>query len=374
MNILILGGGLQGLSTGASLYKKGGILDIVSDNLRIQRSKFFRKVYSGVSSCDESVYDILRRTQYDVVIPMGDKNVAFLSKNRAYIEKEFGCKCACPDYETLSTVEDKHKFMAFCDENNIPHPVTKVLTQDTMEDCAVAVGFPALIKPDFSVGARGITRVNSLEELKEKSHAVSEKYGACTLQEFIDNKEYYYNVMLYRNKEGEFAASAIIKIVRMYPVNAGSSSCCISVENEELLEICKDCLDKLNWVGMADFDVLQRLDNGEYKIIEINARVPASLRGAAISGINFPEVIALDAVGMRTARYEYRPGKTMRYMGLDLMWFMKSPCRWNSRPSWFRFFAKDLYYQDIYASDISTWWTWIVEGIWKIRKKNKRVR
>jgi predicted ATP-grasp superfamily ATP-dependent carboligase len=224
------------------------------------------------------------------------------------------------------------------------------------------------------VGARGITRVNSFEELKAHFPSVSNKFGACTLQELIDNKEYYYNVMLYRNKKGKILGSAIIKILRMYPIGAGSSSCCISVENEELVRICTDCLDKLNWVGMADFDVLQRLDNGEFKIIEINPRVPASLRSAAISGVNFPEIIVNDVMGNDVPQFEYSPGKVMRYIGLDIMWFIKSSNRFRSKPSWFYFFGKNLYYQDIFKEDVSTWWTWLAEGVAKITKKNKRMR
>lgn len=160
----------------------------------------------------------------------------------------------------------------------------------------------------------------------------------------------------------------------MYPLGAGSSTCCISVENEELLQICKDCLDKLSWVGMADFDVLQRLDNKEYKIIEINARVPASLKGASISGVNFPNIIVTDLVGQSVPKYNYHTGKIMRYLGTDILWFLKSNERFKTTPNWFSFFGKDVFYQDIYKDDISTWWTWLAEGVKKLRNRNKKMR
>ena len=238
-----------------------------------------------------------------------------------------------------------------------------------MEKSVDVVGFPALIKPDYSVGARGITKVNSIEELREKYPSVSQKYGSCTLQEFIENKDYYYNVMLYRDAKGRFLAHTILKIVGMFPIGAGSSACCITVENDGLLQICKDCLDKLKWVGMADFDVLQRLDNGAYKIIEINPRVPASLRAAAISGINFPEIVVNDALGKAIPEYKYNPGKVLRYMGIDIMWLLKSPNRFHAKPEWLKFIGKDIYYQDIYKQDPSTWWTWLAEGLEKIKNR-----
>ena len=373
MKILILGGSLQGLACGSSLYKKHEV-SAVTPKLSIRKSRFFRHVYSDINTSDESLFSLLKQERFDVLIPINDMNVPFISKNKALIEEKYGVRCGVPDYEQVYQVEDKSRFMAFCETHCVPHPKTRRLTQETLNEAASEVGFPALIKPDYSVGARGITRVNNIRELNEKYTAISDRFGSCTLQELIENQDYYYNVMLYRDREGRFLGHTILKIVRMYPIAAGSSSCGIAVENDELLNICKACLDKLNWVGMADFDVLQRLDNGEYKIIEINPRVPASLRAATISGVNFPEVIALDAVGEKVPEQNYMPGKTLRYMGIDLMWFLKSPKRFAAKPSWFKFFGKNLYYQDIYKEDPSTWWIWLIEGLSKITNRSKKLR
>ena len=371
MKILLAGGGLQGLSCGASLYKNHKV-SVIGKDLQIAKSRFFEQSFDFVKG--EDIYPLLEQGQYDVLLPISDFTVPFISQHKKEIEERFKVKCAVPDYEQVYVVEDKRRFMDFCEKNDLPHPKTGRLTEETLDAVANEVGFPALVKPDYSVGARGITRVNSLDELKKQFPCISEKYGSCTLQEFIDNKDYYFNVMLYRNKEGKIIASAILKIIRMYPVWAGSSSCCVTVEDAELMNICTECLDKLHWVGMADFDVLQRLDNGEFKIIEINARVPASLRGAAISGVNFPEIIVNDVMGNDVPQYIYKPGKTMRFTGLDIMWFLKSPCRFSTSPSWFKFFGKNIYYQDIYKEDVSTWWTWLAEGIKKIGKRNKILR
>jgi len=371
MNILIIGGGLQGLSCAESLYRKHKVFCISRDLMSV-RSHLYTKVFDSSYATGDKLIRLLKDEHIDVLIPVSDMNVPYISQNKDDIESKTGTKCAVPPCNNVFQVEDKSRFMEFCEENDIAHPKT-VRVGDDRSDVS-EVGFPALIKPDRSVGARGITRVNSIEEFKEKLPRVVSTYGSCTLQEFIDNQEYYYNVMLYRDKNGKFPASTIIRIVRMYPVRAGSSSCCISVENDELLDICKDCLDKLNWVGMADFDVLQRLDNKEYKIIEINARVPASLRGAYISGVNFPEIIVNDAMGLPVPAYDYKPGKTLRYLGIDIMWLLKSPRRFSSNPCWLKFFGKDIYYMDILKCDPSTWWTWLAEGISKLGRRNKKLR
>lgn len=367
LRILLLGGGLQGLSFGESLYKQDGYeLSVVSDEYEIKKSRFFKKVYSVNSSGYENILkDIISKEHYDVIVPMGDISVKTLSRHKEAIEHDYHIKCAIVNEGTLSVVANKSRFMEFCQENNFPHPHTATISEESLDSIARAVGFPSLIKPDFSVGARGITRVNSIEELRSQLPIIQERYGSCTLQEYIDNPDYYYNVMMYRDSQGKCDNSVVIKIVRMYPVKAGSSSCCISIENHELVAICKKVLDKLNWIGMADFDVLQRKDTLEYKIIEINPRVPASLRAAYISGVNFPEMIIRDAVGEKRPAYQYQSGKVLRYMGIDLLWFIKCPNRFKSSPSWFHFVGGNVFYQDIILSDCSTWYSWLVVGLKK---------
>jgi|LSQX01.3.fsa_nt_gb predicted ATP-grasp superfamily ATP-dependent carboligase len=363
MKILIIGGGLQGLSFASSLYNKHQI-SVVSDDIQTKYCRFYKKVYDTSYSNGAKLIELLNLEHYNVLIPISDISVSVISQQKTEIESRTKCKVAVPDYEKVYKVESKSRFMEFCKNNGVPHPKTLQLPLTSH-----SFSFPALIKPDYSVGARGITRINSIVELDEKFSAVEKRFGSCTIQEFIENTDYYYNVMLYRNPIGEFLGHTITKIVRMYPVNAGSSSCCITVENDELLDICKDCLNKLDWEGMADFDVLQRLDNGEYKIIEINARVPASLKAAEISGVNFPEIIVCDTMGLPVPSYSYKPGKIMRYLGIDIMWQLRSPRRFSTKPSWFKFFGKNIYYQDIYKADPSTWWTWFAEGLRKMRSR-----
>lgn len=73
------------------------------------------------------------------------------------------------------------------------------------------VGFPAMIKPNLSAGAKGITKVENLEELEDNYPSIAKSFGACALQQYVEQPDYYYNVMLLRRYDGKTVASTVIK-------------------------------------------------------------------------------------------------------------------------------------------------------------------
>lgn len=368
--VLLLGGGLQMISSARSLKEVGHHVVAATKHDKIaSRSRYIDKHIDIDNDSEpniviEELIAIVGNEQIDVVIPMEDAQATCLSQCKKELIEKTSVKCAVMDWEIFSMASNKTLLLDFCKKNGIGHPKTRLITDDYSE-VAREVGFPALIKPSHSEGAKGIVFVNNVEELKEKAPKVIAEYGECTLQEYIASKSYYYNVMLYRNADGKFGNSVIIKILRYYPIKGGSSSLCVSVENKPMTEMCKILLDKLGWVGFADFDILEKGD-GDYKIIEINPRVPASLRSAAISGVNFPDMIVTDLMEGKLKIYDYHTGKYLRYFGLDIAWFMASPQRWSCKPSWFKFFGKGLHYQEGGLHDLPAMWTSMVEGVKKL--------
>ena len=245
--IILLGGGLQGLSVAESLKSVGFYVTAMTELETVLKSRFVDKAYKHPITDYGFFLEILSIDKQDVAIPMGDGAAEFLSKNKDLIRTKYGTICAVPDYDSMKLVLDKDTFMSFCTLNDIPCPKTVCLSVLNIGEAVKRIGFPSLIKPNVSAGSRGIKKVCNMEELNLSLEKIQSTYGGCTLQEYIDNQEYYYNVMLYRNKNGKIVADTVIKVVRMHPVNAGSSSCCISVVNDELVQICADCLEKLKW-------------------------------------------------------------------------------------------------------------------------------
>ena len=293
-------------------------------------------------------YEHLKKYQYDLIIPMGDESALFLSCEKEAVELKYNTKCAVETYATFELANDKQKLMDVCEKYNIVHPKTRAISED-LKGTADYVGFPAMIKPNLSAGAKGITRVKCFNELKEKLPSIIESFGACTLQQYVEQPDYYYNVMLFRRSDGKIAASTIIKIRRFFPLKGGTSCYSETIEHSFLLEQCERCLEKLNWHGFADFDVLEDKCTGELKIIEINPRVPSSFQASFAAGVNFAKIFVDEYLGNGAEIFDmknYKSDQQVRWFGLDVMWFLMSPQRFSFKPSWFRFWGKNVSYHD----------------------------
>ncbi len=365
-NILLFGGGLQSLSIARGLKDHNHSVVNIADKHAVGKFSNYIDNFISISIQDFSLREFmsyLDKYNVDLIIPMEDEYTEWISDNKEHISKNSNCKISCVDKEIFKLVINKHSLLHFCALNNIPHPVTLPISKNTDEKLIKKFSFPALIKPDISNGSRGIQKVINYNDYKNKIESVKEKFGTCTLQEFIEN-DHYYNVMLYRYADGGYAPSVVIKIIRFYPINGGSSSFCISVVNNKIIEVCKELLNNLNWHGFADLDVLEKGEE-EYKIIEINPRVPASVHAAYISGIDYGYIIVEDLLFGKRPEMRYCPGQQLRGLGLDIAWFCASPNRFQASPSWFKFFGKQLHYQEGGIKD----WKSMIYSIWLGIKK-----
>ena len=355
MNVLLLNGeNVQSICVARSLRGEGHRV-ILFANSRVSSgyaSRYINKrhivpdIARNPKEFENYFYNYISLNNVDIVIPMGDEGATFLSLNKEFIEQKYNCKCAVPTFSVFNVANDKQLLMELCKKHGLPHPRTERVTVDTMSEVVEYVGFPSMIKPNISAGAKGIVKVDNQAELESKLPGIIEKFGPSTLQEYVHQSGHYYNVMMYRDRQGEISAYTIIKIMRFFPLKGGSSCYCQTVEHDYLLDACKKTLDLLGWTGFADFDVLEDAVTGELKIIEINPRVPSSLQASSAAGVDFAKIIMADEFGLPIPKFTYKVGKEIRWFGLDVMWFLMSKQRFSFRPSWFKFLGSNLSYQD----------------------------
>lgn len=365
--VLILdGGAAHAMAIAECLQKSGYGVAVMCEgkNEYGYHSRFVDARYLGPDSHREGyaeyMLSFLKEHNFDVLIPTSDAAAEFMSFHKKELIQLTGV--LMPSKEVFVKGYDKNKLMSLCGEKGFPHPHTVDLTKVESLDVEDLRDFPypALLKPNLTSGGRGMTLVESVEQLKEVYPAIHRQYGECHLQQYIKSGGRQIKVQVMTDLIGEPRYSSVIWKQRYYPVNGGSSCCNITIDNPEITKICCNVLRAIGWVGFADFDLIENPDTGELLIMEINPRIPACIRSAFKSGMDYATMIADATLGLDLREYEYHPGKKLRHLGFDVLWFLKSPNRFKAKPSWFKFFGKDQYYQDWIKGDFMAffWGTW----------------
>ena len=365
--VLILdGGAAHAMAIAECLKKSGYSVAVLCDNKNEYgyHSKYMNERYIGPDSHDkvyaEWMLNFLKNHHFDVLIPTSDTSAEFMSFYKEELKPLTGV--LMPGCEIFKKGYDKNELMRICKENGYPHPLTIDLSETDNLDCDELISFPypGLLKPNLTSGGRGMTRIGSLEDLKRIYPKIQAQYGNCHLQRYIKPGGKQIKVQIMTDEKGNPAYSSVIWKQRYYPVNGGSSCCNVTINNPAIAKICGEVLKTIGWVGFADFDLIENPDTHELLIMEINPRIPACVRSAFKSGMDYATMIADTTLGLPLRDYKYTPGKRLRHLGFDVLWFLKSPDRFKAKPSWFRFFGKDTYYQDWLCGDFKAffWGTW----------------
>ncbi|MDR1055990.1 MAG: ATP-grasp domain-containing protein [Prevotellaceae bacterium] len=354
-SILILDAeGTQTLSIVRSLYKNGyKIYGFFHSKLsygyhtRYIHQKILIQ-YKSPEAYLSFVQQFLSDKKIDIIIPMSDNSAQFLSKNKGLLSQY--SNFIVPDYDVFKKGYDKNELMKVCAQHNFPHPRTIDLKEckGLIDDKSI---FPALIKPNYTTGGRGMMLVNNLDEFNKSYPNIRKHYGSCHLQEFIVSGGKQIKVQLFLDNDSNLLFHSVIFKQRYYPDNGGSSCCNITIEDKKLVDLCYQILKEIKWIGFADFDSIEDPKDGVMKIMEINPRIPACIKSAIKSGIDYGLIIADYSLGYTPKEYKYIPGKKLRHLGFDFLWFLHSPNRFKTKPNWFKFFEKNLYFQDFSWDD-----------------------
>jgi len=367
--VLILdGGAAHAMAIAECLKKSGYMVGVICDSKNEYgfHTKFADERYIGPDSHDVGyttfMLNFLKEHHFDVLIPTSDVTAEFMSFHKEELVKLTGV--LMPSRVVFEKGYDKNNLMTICRKHAFPHPFTVDLrgkeSNESIECALKDFPYPGLLKPNLTSGGRGMTLVNSLKELLEVYPAIHERYGECHLQQFIKEGGRQIKVQIMTDEKGDMAYSSVIWKQRYYPVNGGSSCCNITIDNPSIVIVCGKVLKTIGWIGFADFDLIEDPLTKRLLIMEINPRIPACVRSAFKSGMDYATMIADMTLGKPLREYKYVSGKRLRHLGFDVLWFLKSPNRFKSNPSWFKFFGKELYYQDWIHGDFPAffWGTW----------------
>jgi len=283
------------------------------------------------------LFDLLIHQKYDLVIPLFDYSAEILSLNKEKLEKL--TKVAVNDYETFIKARDKSQTMQVCMDNNIPCTRTYYSgVEDIPKDIKDAFIYPVVIKPVAAESARGFHCIHQPAKVNEVFKDVVSKFGKSLVQEYISHTDLQYKCEVYIASDNKVKAAVVFSKVRWYPVEGGSSTFNLTVYRPDIVDSCIKLLKIIGWKGYADVDLIQDPIDGIAKIMEINPRITGSVKIAFDSGVDFANMIVDDIFGKNIVPVSYEIGRGLRLLHTDLLWLLKSPDRFKSKPCWFNFF------------------------------------
>ena len=142
---------------------------------------------------------------------------------------------------------------------------------------------------------------------------------------------------LFVDKKGNICASYAVDVTRWFPIDAGAGVLIQTVDAHEILQYAGKLLQALGWQGFANVAFMIDKETGEPRLLEINGRIPASVKMAYVCGCNiskqFLELIYDQEVTVYPENTKF--GVYLRHLDTDIAWFLKSPDRFRCKPSWF---------------------------------------
>lgn len=220
MKLLILGGGNNQVNSIKRAKLKGHSV-IVSDYYDDAPGKRYADYKELVSTFDvEGNIAVGKKHDIDGIMTLGtDQPIYTVSK----VAESLGLPSFL-DMEVAQGVTNKRVMKRIFQENNIPTPRYKLINKDFLDKELENISFPIVIKPLDSQGQRGIYKLNSISEIRNK---INDTLSYSREKEVIV-EEYY--------KNDEITVSGWVDDDKTYILTVTDR---VTFENNQHIGICK---------------------------------------------------------------------------------------------------------------------------------------
>ena len=281
----------------------------------------------------EFILNLVKTGEYDVIMPIGEMSTNMITQH----EDEFKpyVKIACAPRETYIKAFNKQITFDAAIENGIPCPYTRHSKQD-INDYLAKCHFPIIIKPRQGLGSIGFHKFDTLEEFWPYMKENNIDPDDYVVQEFV-NFENRIGTNLFMDQKGNICTSYAVDVLRWFPIDAGAGVLIVTVDAHEVLKYASDLLKALKWKGFANVAFMIDKETNEPRLLEINGRIPASVKMAYMCGCNVSRQMLEMSYDQDVIRYPENDkfGMYIRHFDTDIAWFLRSPNRFKTKPSWF---------------------------------------
>lgn len=277
--------------------------------------------------CEEGFLKALKKYRENhtgkiLLIACNETYVEFIAKNRETLEKDFYFNC--PNIEIIKSLTTKETFYKTYEDSSLSFPKTIYYSCREKSFPTIDFLYPIILKPsnvvtynhmDFE-GKKKIYKIESEKELKEVLGRIKKAGYKDTLiiQEFIPGDDsYLFDAVVYvnRNKKVSLISFAQIALQEHASKMVGNAAILINGENtydgniEEMVENIKNFMEKIEYMGFAEFDMKYDERDHKFKVLEINARQGRSSYYISRAGYNLVSTLVDDVLLKKDIPYHF---------------------------------------------------------------------
>jgi D-aspartate ligase len=307
---VVVGGDHPGLAVVRSLGRRGIPVFVIDDQRCISSwSRYTSRVVVVDDILDErktvdAVLEIGARFNLRdwVLIPTRDETVAAFSRYRDELTDFF--RVTTGEWNCIQWAWDKSKTYEFASSLDIPCPRT--FTAATADDLTFLHGhLPLAIKPAvkehffYATGAKA-WRVNTVAELHELYNKACRQISPreILLQEIIPGggcEQYSYCAFV---RYGRPHSKLTARRIRQHPSEFGRAATYVeTVDAPEIEMLSERFIRALNYHGLIEIEFKRDPRDGQYKLLDVNARAWGFHGIGSACGIDFPYLLFADQLG-----------------------------------------------------------------------------
>jgi D-aspartate ligase len=318
---LVIGGDHPGLGIARSLGRRGIPVYVLDDQHSISSfSKYAKRVIRVSNLRDEqktvdSVLDVGQRFGLKdwVLFPTRDETVAAFSHHRTRLAEFF--RVTTPDWNTVQWAWDKKNTHILAKQLGISSPETWN-PRSLVELSALYSRLPLAIKPAvkenffYATGAKA-WRANTPDELNHLFIKANQriKPEEIMVQEIIPGDGDHQLSYCAFFRDGQAHSSLVARRKRQHPREFGRAATYVeSVDLPVIEELAERFLKAINYYGLVEVEFKQDPRDGQYKLLDVNARTWGFHSIGFPAGVDFAYLLYADQLGERSDRCRGQSG------------------------------------------------------------------
>lgn len=235
-----------------------------------------------------------------ILISCGDGYSELLAKHKKELEEAFIVPYI--NYPLLKKLISKEGFYEICGQYGLPYPMTHIITMKDFKDESyqnVPFDFPVALKPEdpvswLDVQFEGRKKAFVIKTFSEYCDIVKKIYthgykADLILQDFIpgdDSNMRVLNAYVGKDHKVKMMCLGHPMLEDPDPIAIGNYMVILPEYDEKLYKTVQNFLEKINYTGMANFDIKYDSRDGVYKFFEINLRQGRSSFYVTLNGYN----------------------------------------------------------------------------------------